>query len=41
MKKYLEKYLKKGYIIFNYTLFVLSILFAEKLNDELRFYVDY
>ena len=41
MKKYLEKYLKKRYIIFNYTLFASFILFAKKLNNEFRFYVDY
>ena len=41
MKKYLEKYLKKKYIIFNYTLFASLILLIKKLNDKLRFYVNY
>ena len=41
MKRYLEKYLKKRYIIFNYILFALFILFTKKLNDKLRFYVNY
>ena len=41
MKKYLEEYLKKEYIIFNYISFALSILFGKKLNDKLRFYVNY
>ena len=41
MKKYLEKYLKKKYIVFNYILFALFILFIEKLNDKLRFCVNY
>ena len=41
MKKYLEEYLKKRYIIFNYILFASLILFIEKLNGKLRFYVDY
>ena len=41
MKKHLEEYLKKEYIIFNYILFASAILFAKKLNDKLRFYVNY
>ena len=41
IKKYLNKYLKKGFIILSYILFILFILFAEKLNKELRFYINY
>ena len=41
IKKYLDKYLKKEFIILSYILFALSILFAEKLNKELYFYINY
>ena len=41
VKKYLNKYLKKNFITLNKILFVFLILFAKKLNDELRFYIDY
>ena len=41
VKKYLNKHLKKRFIVFNYALFVSFILFVEKLNEELRFYVNY
>ena len=41
IKKYLNKCLKKRFIIFNYALFALFVLFIEKSNDELRFYVNY
>ena len=37
----MNKYLKKEFIIFNYALFVSFILFIEKLNEELRFCVNY
>ena len=37
IKKYLNEYLKKGFIISSYILFTLSILFAKKLNKELYF----
>ena len=41
VKKYLNEHLKKKFIIFNYVLFASSVLFAEKSNNELRFYVNY
>ena len=41
IKKYLNEHLKKEFIVFNYVLFVLSILFVKKLNKNLRFYVNY
>ena len=41
IKKYLNEHLKKRFIIFNYILFVSLVLFIEKLNDELKFYVNY
>ena len=40
IKKYLNEHLKKRFIIFNYVLFASLVLFAEKLNNELRFYVN-
>ena len=41
VKKYLDKHLKKRFIVLSYILFVSSVLFAEKPNRELRFYVNY
>ena len=41
VKKYLNKYLKKKFIILSYISFISSILFAKKLNRELRFYINY
>ena len=41
IKKYLNKHLKKEFIVFNYALFILFILFIEKSNKELRFCVNY
>ena len=41
VKKYLNEHLKKKFIIFNHALFVSPVLFIEKSNDELRFYVNY
>ena len=41
VKKYLDEYLKKNFIVLSKTLFASLVLFAEKLNNELRFYVDY
>ena len=41
LKKYLDEYLKKSFITLSYALFVLLVLFAEKLNKELRFYINY
>ena len=41
IKKYLNEHLKKKFIIFNYALFASLVLFIEKLNNELRFYVNY
>ena len=41
VKKYLNEHLKKEFIVSNYALFVLFVLFIEKPNEELRFCVDY
>ena len=41
VKKYLNEHLKKEFIIFNYASFASFVLFTEKLNNELRFYVNY
>ena len=41
IKKYLNEHLKKEFIIFNYASFASSVLFAEKSNNKLRFYVNY
>ena len=41
VKKYLNEHLKKEFIVSNYALFASLVLFIEKLNKELRFYVDY
>ena len=41
VKKYLNKHLKKEFIVFNYASFALFVLFIEKLNKKLRFYVNY
>ena len=41
VKKYLNEHLKKEFIVSNYALFASFILFIEKLNEELRFCVDY
>ena len=41
IKKYLNKHLKKKFIIFNHILFASSVLFVEKPNEKLRFYVNY
>ena len=41
VKKYLDEYLKKGFIIPSKALFASPILFAEKPNGGLRFCVDY
>ena len=41
IKKYLNEHLKKDFIVPSQALFAFLILFAEKSNDDLRFYVDY
>ena len=41
IKKYLNEHFKKEFIVSSYILFASSILFIEKPNKELRFYVDY
>ena len=41
IKKYLNEHLKKKFIVLNHALFVLSVLFAEKPNERLRFCVNY
>ena len=41
IKKYLNEYLKKRFIVFNHALFASFVLFTKKPNNELRFYVNY
>ena len=41
IKKYLNEHLKKKFIVSSYASFALFVLFIEKSNKELRFYVDY
>ena len=41
IKKYLNKHLKKKFIISSYALFALFVLLIEKLIKELRFCVNY
>ena len=41
VKKYLNKHFKKEFIVFNYVLFISFILFVEKLNEDLRFCINY
>ena len=41
IKKYLNEHLKKEFIIFNYALFASPVLFIKKLNNKLRFCVNY
>ena len=41
VKKYLNEHLKKGFIVPSHTLFASLILFVEKLNNGLRFCIDY
>ena len=41
VKKYLNKHLKKEFIVSSYALFASFVLFIEKSNKELRFCVDY
>ena len=41
VKKYLNEHLKKEFIVSSYVLFALLVLFVEKLNEELRFCVDF
>ena len=41
VKKYLNKHLRKEFIVFNYASFILFVLFIKKLNKSLRFYVNY
>ena len=41
IKKYLNKNFKKEFIILNKISFALLILFAKKLNNKFRFYINY
>ena len=41
IKKYLNEHLKKEFIVSSYALFALFVLFIEKPNERLRYYVDY
>ena len=41
VKKYLNEHLKKDFIVLSQVSFVSLILFAKKLNNDLRFCIDY
>jgi hypothetical protein len=41
IKTYLDKNLKKGFIILSKALFISPILFIAKPNNKLRFYINY
>ncbi len=41
VKKYIEEFLKHGFIVPSQASMALPILFVRKPNGELRFYVDY
>ena len=41
IKTFLKKHLNKKFIVFNFVLFVFSILFVKKSNEKLRFCVNY
>ena len=41
IKKYIDKILKKKYIRFNTSFYVISILIIKKFDKRFRFYVDY
>ena len=41
MKKYIDDMLKKKYIKFNTSKYVVFVLIIKKLNDEFRMYVNY
>ena len=41
IKKYLNKHLKKGFIKFNFSKTIVSMLFVKKPSEGLKFCVDY
>ena len=41
IKKYINKYLNKGFIYFSIFLIAASILFTKKLEGRIRFYINY
>ncbi len=41
IKKYLIKYLNKKFIFFSFASYISLILFIEKKDESLRFYIDY
>ncbi len=41
IKKYLIKYLNKEFILLSFAFYVSLILFAEKKDKSLRFYINY
>ena len=41
VKKYLKDNLNKGFIQISFILIVSSVLFVQKLREELRFCIDY
>ena len=41
IKKYINKYLNKGFIRFNISLAATPILFAKKLGGGIQFYINY
>ena len=41
IKKYIDKYLNKGFICFSISLVAAPILFTKKLEGGIRFYINY
>ena len=41
IKKYINKYLDKGFIYFSISLVAVFIFFAKKLGGGIRFYINY
>ena len=41
IQQYLNKYLKKGFIRLSQFLFALPVLFIKKLEEGLKFYINY
>ena len=41
IKKYIDDMLRKKYIRFSISLYVVFVLIVKKLNKEFRFYIDY
>ena len=41
VKKYLNEHIKKEFVVSSYALFASFVLFIKKLNEKLRFCVEY